>query len=136
MAEPARPVVVRPTEAVVAPGAPTQGMDRRQLVDREGSWVGWVRTDAGLAGGWHHHGDRETYAYLLRGTLTIDFGPGGREQLTAGADDFIFIPAGMVHRESTTPDEAAEVFVVRVGTGPQTFNVDGPDADPGARTEP
>jgi hypothetical protein len=40
----------------------------------------------------------------------------------------IFNPARMVHRE-TTGDEPAEVFLVRVGTGPQTVNVDGPDPD-------
>jgi len=47
--------------------------------------------------------------------------------VTAMAGDFIFNPAGMVHREITAPDEPADLFVVRVGTGPQNVNVDGPD---------
>jgi uncharacterized RmlC-like cupin family protein len=108
-------------------------MDRRQLFDHEDRWVGWVRTDAGLAGGWHHHGARDSYIYVLRGTVTIEYGPTGREQVTAAAGDFIFNPARMVHREITAPDEPAEFFVVRVGTGPQNVNVDGPDADPDGR---
>jgi uncharacterized RmlC-like cupin family protein len=108
-------------------------MDRRQLLDHADCWVGWVRTDAGLAGGWHHHGARDSYIYVLRGRVTIEYGPGGREQVTAVAGDFIFNPARMVHREITAPDDPAELFVVRVGTGPQNVNVDAPDADPDSR---
>jgi uncharacterized RmlC-like cupin family protein len=108
-------------------------MDRRLLFDHEDRWVGWVRTDAGLAGGWHHHGARDSYIYVLRGRVTIEYGPAGRQQVTAVAGDFIFNPARMVHREITAPDDPAEFFVVRVGTGPQNVNVDGPDADPDGR---
>jgi uncharacterized RmlC-like cupin family protein len=128
--ERARPIVVRPDEAAPPPGPPTPGMERRQLLDREDCWVGWVRTDAGLAGGWHHHGERDSHIYVLRGTVTIEYGPAGREQVTAVAGDFIFNPARVVHREVTAPDDPAELFVVRVGTGPQNVNVDGPDPDP------
>ena len=53
------PFVVHPADAGVAPGPPT-GMDRRQLVDVGDRWVGWVRTTPGMAGGWHHQGDRDT----------------------------------------------------------------------------
>lgn len=108
-------------------------MDRRQLLDRgDDRWVGWVRTEAALAGGWHHHGDRDSYIYVLRGALAIEFGPGGRERIEAGAGDFIFNPARMVHREITAPGDPAELFVVRVGPGPQNVNVDGtdPEAEP------
>jgi uncharacterized RmlC-like cupin family protein len=121
-----RPVVVSPEDSVPAP--PTPGMERRQLFEGAGRWAGWIRTDAGLAGGWHHHGDHDSYIYVLRGSLTIDFGPGGRESVKAKAGDFIFNPARLVHRETTSPDGEAEAFVVRVGEGPQVVNVDGPDA--------
>jgi uncharacterized RmlC-like cupin family protein len=122
-----RPIVIRASEGAVAPGPPTPGMDRRQILDHANVWVGWVRTDAGLAGGWHHHGDRDTYVYVVSGTLTIDYGPGGRDHVQAAAGDLIFNPARMVHRETTTPAGPAEAFVVRVGSGPQNVNVDGPD---------
>lgn len=125
--EHARPIVVRAVDAAVAPGPPTPGMERRQILDHPDAWVGWVRTEAGLAGGWHHHGDRDTYVYLLRGGLTIEFGPGGRDRISAGAGDVIYNPAGMVHREVTAPDGPADAFVVRVGSGPQNVNVEGPD---------
>jgi uncharacterized RmlC-like cupin family protein len=107
-------------------------MYRQQLLDNEEYWVGWVQTDAGLAGGWHHHGERDSHIYVLRGTVTIEYGPGGREQVTAVAGDFIFNPARIVHREITGPDEPAELFVIRIGKGPQNVNVDGPGADPAA----
>lgn len=125
--EQARPIVIRASQGAVTPGPPTPGMDRRQILDHPNVWVGWVRTDAGLAGGWHHHGDRDTYVYLVSGALTIDYGPGGRDHVQASAGDVIFNPARMVHRETTTPEGPAEAFVVRVGPGPQNVNVDGPD---------
>lgn len=119
-----RPIVVRPTEGT--PGPATPGMERRQLFESHDAWVGWIRTDAGVAGGWHHHGGHDSYIYVLRGSLTIGFGPGGRESVRAEAGDFIFNPAHIVHRETTSPAEDVEAFVVRVGDGPHLVNVDGP----------
>lgn len=120
------PIVVRPGEGTTAPGPPTPGMDRRQLFDHADRWVGWVRADAGMAGGWHHHGDRDSYIYVLRGAVTIEYGPGGGQGVTAVAGDFIFNPKQMVHREITAPGEPSEFFIVRIGAGPQNVNVDGP----------
>ena len=108
--EQARPIVVRPHEEAPPPGPPTPGMDRRELFDHEDRWVGWVQTDAGLAGGWHHHGARDSYIYVIRGRVTIEYGPTGREQVTAVAGDFIFNPARMVHREITAPGGAGGVL--------------------------
>lgn len=122
-----RPIVVRANEGPAAPGAPTGGMDRRQIMERGETWVGWVRTAAGMAGGWHHHGDRDSYVYVLRGSVTIDFGPGGRDSVTATEGDMIFNPARMVHRETTSAGAPAEFFVVRVGPGDLNVNVPGPD---------
>jgi len=122
----ARPIVVRPAEAVLGPATP--GMERRLLFEDAGRWAGWIRTDAGIAGGWHHHGGHDSYIYILRGSLTIDFGPGGRQSVSAEAGDFIFNPAHLVHRETTSADGDVEAFVVRVGDGPQLVNVDGPEA--------
>lgn len=124
-----RSIVVRLADGVMPPGPPTAGMDRRQLLEHGDRWVGWARTDAGLAGGWHHHGDRDSYVYVLRGAVRIEFGPGGRDQVTAQAGDLVFNPAHLVHREVTEADEPAELFVVRIGSGPLNVNVDGPDPE-------
>ena len=125
-----RPVVVRAGEGTAPPGGQTAGMYRLEPKDDRDRWAGWVSTDAGLAGGWHYHGDRDSYVYVLRGSVIIEFGPGGRERVEAAAGDFIFNPARMVHREITGPEEPAEFFVVRVGSGPQNVNVEGPDPAP------
>jgi uncharacterized RmlC-like cupin family protein len=121
------PIVVRPSEVPAAPGAATPGMERRPLHHDRDRWVGWVRGDAGLAGGWHHHGDRDSYIYVISGGVTIEYGPGGRKAVRAEAGDFLFNPARMIHREVTDPGQAGEFFVVRVGEGPQNVNVDGPE---------
>lgn len=121
------PRVIRPAETPAAPAAASPGMERRPLIEHDDRWVGWVRTDIGLAGGWHHHGDRDSYIYVISGDVTIEYGPGGRSAVRARAGDFIFNPARMVHREVTGPEAPAEFFVVRIGHGPQNVNVDGPD---------
>lgn len=120
-----RAIVVTPDEA--RPGPATPGMERRALHEGPGTWAGWVRTDAGVSSGWHHHGGNDSYIYVLKGTLTIDFGPGGRDSVTARAGDFIFNPAQLVHRETTGADGQAEAFVVRVGDGPQLVNLEEPE---------
>jgi uncharacterized RmlC-like cupin family protein len=122
----ARPSVVRAKERRVAPA--TAGMQREEAYSDDERWLGFVRTDPGIEGGWHHHGERDSYIYVLRGSISIDFGPGGRDRLAARPGDFIFNPARMVHRE-VTGSEPGELIVVRLGPGPQVVNVEGPDAD-------
>ena len=121
-----RAFVLRPADAPPVAGPPTAGMDRRELLSRDGVWVGWLRTEPALAGGWHHHGDRDSYIFVVRGTIAIEFGPDGRERVEASAGEFVFSPAGMIHREITDAADHAEAFVVRVGSGPLNVNVDGP----------
>jgi mannose-6-phosphate isomerase-like protein (cupin superfamily) len=129
MAEPkVEPMIVRVAEAMPPPGPPTPGMERRQLIDDGDRWLGWLRTDPGIAGGWHHHGERDSYVYVLRGRLTIEYGRDGGQRLTAVAGDLIFNPSHLVHREITGPQGPAECLVVRIGPGPLNVNVDGPDA--------
>ena len=129
MVDQARPTVIRPKEAALAPGPSTAGMDRRQLIDELDRWIGWVSTTPGMAGGWHHHGDRETYVFMASGSVTVEFGPGGREQMTMSAGDCSYVPPRTVHREITGDDAPAEAYVVRLGTGPQNVNVDGPEPE-------
>jgi uncharacterized RmlC-like cupin family protein len=108
--------------------SPTPGMVREQAFVEEGSWVGLVRTEPGQVSGWHHHGGYETYFYCISGRVWIEHGPGGGEAVEAGAEDFGWIPRGLVHRESNPSDEESVVVVFRVGSGVSVVNVDGPDA--------
>jgi mannose-6-phosphate isomerase-like protein (cupin superfamily) len=104
------------------------GTERRRLFERDGRWADWIRNDAGDASGWHHHAANDTYVFVLRGSVTIDYGPGGAESIVAGAGDFFIVPCGTIHRETTGQDVDLEAFVIRVGGEPEHVNVDGPDA--------
>jgi uncharacterized RmlC-like cupin family protein len=124
-----RPVVVHPDEGILGPETP--GMQGRQFLDSEGRWAGWaawIHNEAGEVSGWHHHAANETFVYVIRGSLTIHFGPGGGESVVAGAGDFFFIPSHTIHRETTSDDADLEAFVLRVGREPEQVNVDGPEA--------
>lgn len=126
MAESVR--VIRPDQRTVPEGAQTPGMVREAAVAAEGLWVGWVRTTPETFSGWHHHGEYDTYAYVLSGSVRIEFGPGGAEAVEASPGDFLHIPKRAIHREGNPRPEEAHVVLFRAGTGPALFNVDGPEA--------
>ena len=105
-------------------------MEMRRHVDADGRWVGWsswIRNEAGDASGWHHHAANDTYVYVIRGSITLEFGPGGGERIEARAGDFFFVPSNTIHRETTAPDSDLEAIIVRVGGEPEHVSVDGPD---------
>lgn len=102
-------------------------MDRRLLDEAGDRWVGWVRVEPGVASGWHHHAERETYIFVVAGTMRIESGPGGAEAVAGEPGDMIFVPRRTVHREVVVSDAPADCFLVRVGPGPQVVNVDGPE---------
>jgi uncharacterized RmlC-like cupin family protein len=101
-------------------------MDRQEAFATEGTWSGFVRTEAGMVSGWHHHGEYESVIYVLTGALRMEFGADGSNTVEAGPGDFIYVPKGAVHRESNPSAEPADIIVVRAGAGQSTFNVDGP----------
>src|SRR5262249_49554328 len=115
-----RPVVVHPDEQIDASATP--GLEVRHRLDPDGRWVGWtgwITNEAGDVSGWHHHGANDTYVYVIRGSVTIEFGPGGAERIGARAGDFFFVPANAIHREVTGPDTDLDAFIVRVGGEPE-----------------
>jgi uncharacterized RmlC-like cupin family protein len=87
---------------------------------------GFVRTEAGMVSGWHHHGEYESVIYVLTGALRMEFGPDGSQSLEAGPGDFVYVPKGAVHREGNPTSEPADIIVMRSGSGQPTFNLDGP----------
>jgi uncharacterized RmlC-like cupin family protein len=118
--------VVRPEDRKIAEGGQTAGMTREDAIVADGRWAGFVRLHAEVPSGWHHHGDNDTYVYLLEGRLRFEFGPGGTQTAEGQKGDFIHIPGHVVHRE-TPGAEGAEAVVVRAGSGPPLVNVDGPE---------
>lgn len=55
--------------------------------------------------GWHHHGEDVTMGYVLKGSIALEFGPGGSQKVEIG-----------------------ELVISRVGEGQLVFPVDGPEA--------
>ena len=123
----ARPRAIGPAQRPVGTGPGTPGMVREQAFASDDRWVGVVRTEPGVRSGWHHHGDTETYFYVLSGAMELEFGPGGRERLRVDAGDYVHVPRGLIHREGTPPDQPAEVALVRMGSGAPVVNVEGPE---------
>jgi uncharacterized RmlC-like cupin family protein len=124
MAEHDQIVVVTPDDR--RPGPSTPGMNRQQAVATEQMWAGLARTEAGMMSGWHHHGDYQTTIYVLTGALRLEFGPGGSNIVEARPGDFVYVPKGVVHRESNPSAKPGDIVVVRAGRGESTINVDGP----------
>jgi uncharacterized RmlC-like cupin family protein len=120
-----RPVVVHPEEGMPEP----PGAERRHFFDPDNRWVGWaswIRNEAGDVSGWHHHAANETYVYVIRGSVTVDFGAGGAESIVARAGDFFIVPSHTIHREATSQDSDLEAFIVRVGGEPEHVEASGP----------
>jgi uncharacterized RmlC-like cupin family protein len=102
-------------------------MTREEALATGRMWAGFVRTDAGMVSGWHHHGDHESVIFVLTGLLKMESGSGGADVAEARPGDFLHVPAQAVHRESNPTDGESQIVVFRSGTGPVVVNVDGPD---------
>ena len=120
------PTIVRAQHRERHAALQTAGVLREQAFATDGTWVGVVTTEPGEMSAWHHHGDHDTYAYMVSGLKRIEYGPGGARSLTAGPDDFIHVPKGLLHREGNPSGELSRSIAFRVGTGPATINVAGP----------
>jgi len=104
----------------------TSGMTREVAISKEGIWAAHVRTEPGMASGWHHHAAYETAIYVLRGRVRFEFGHGGSNAIEAGPGDFVHVPPGAVHRESNPDATEGQLVVIRAGTGVPNVNVEGP----------
>ena len=114
---------IGPDELAETDSAP--GIKREEAFAKPGLWAGRSTTEPGVTSGWHHHGDADTVVYVLSGTVEIEF---GEEQVMASEGEFLLIPGGLIHRESTPSDAPSKSVVIRTGgDGQPTFEVDGPD---------
>jgi quercetin dioxygenase-like cupin family protein len=123
---PAQPRVVRAEERV-RPDQQTAGMLREEAFSGENLWIGVVRSEPEQLTAWHHHGEWDTYAFVLSGALRLESGPGGGDEHEAEAGDFLFIPRNAVHREGSG-GPGFEAIAMRVGSGPILFNMEGPES--------
>jgi uncharacterized RmlC-like cupin family protein len=126
MEEPPQPTIVRAQDRVVQTALQTAGVLREQAFSTDDAWVGVMTTEPVELSAWHHHGDHDTYAYVVSGLKRIEYGPGGTRSLIAGPDDFIHLPKGLLHREGNPSGELSRSIAFRSGSGPATINVGGP----------
>jgi len=118
------PRAVAASERTAPPELQTPNLRREQAFAEADRWVGYVSTAPGEWSGWHHHGDQDSYFYVLRGRIEFEYGS-SRDRLAISAGDFAYMPARVIHRERTAPG-GGEVILVRIGPGPSVVNVDGP----------
>lgn len=114
-------------ELLTGQGVQTSGMTRSEVALGENSCAVEVRTQPGAVSGWHHHGDHDTYGYVVSGKLRLEFGPGGSDTVEAECGDYFVVPARTIHRESNPTSEEQVLVGFRVGDGPTVFNLDGPE---------
>lgn len=123
-----RPEVVSPAGRVSPSGQQTSGMQREQAFAGGDRWIGFVSSEPGEWSGWHHHGETDTYFYVLQGGIEFEYGA-DRAVTNVDAGDFCHVPAGLVHRERSKPGARADLVLVRMGAGPTVVNVPGPHGD-------
>jgi uncharacterized RmlC-like cupin family protein len=118
---------IRPDQRTTLPGPPNAPFVREQCYDDGHVWLGIVTTEPGAASPWHHHGQYDTFVYLLEGEAMVEYGEDGSERAAAKADGSMHIvPKGVVHREINTGTTKNRMIIMRVGEGPAVV----PAADP------
>lgn len=115
--------VSRVARGELTPGHPTPGMERFAGVVLPDVWSGIMRAEPGSTSGWHHHGEHDTIAYVVKGAFRVETAAG---VVQGEAGDFVHVPAHTVHREANPTGEASEVVIVRRGTGPVVVEADAP----------
>ena len=133
MSEPVRKL----TDGELREAQGTPGLVRRTAFEGDGHWFGHVEAAPVTMSGWHHHGDNVTMGYVLKGSITLEFGPGGGQKVEVAEGEYFEVPKNTVHREGNMSSEAGEVLVSRVGEGSSSFPSTGQTRpDTGARLPP
>lgn len=120
-----QPELVRRADRRAATGLPAGSRGEEAFADPH-AWVGFIDLPPGATSGWHHHGEWDSYACVLRGVLRWEFGATGEEALEVRAGDVGRMPAHVVHRDVSAGDEDLSMILFRSGEGPLTFDVNGP----------
>src|SRR5437899_8848210 len=96
----------------------TEGIIRKKAFESENAIVSQSELAPGVFSGWHHHGTRQLYGYIVSGRLQLEYVL--RRQVIAdlSVGDFFHIPAGLVHRDlNPNRDHAMSVVNCRLCTG-------------------
>lgn len=116
------PEIVRPADLDAIETTP--GIVRRVVFEHPELVMGQSTIARNTTTGWHHHGERDVYGYIVRGEGLFEYEDGG--PISGRGPAFFHVPAGTVHRETNTGDEEMVVAACFVGSGPVVVNVDDP----------
>jgi len=125
--------VVRPNERDRST-AQTPGMDRAEgvgacTVGASSIWAGHVTVGPGVKSGAHHHGEVESAIYIISGKARFRYGERLENNIEAGAGDFIYVPAYIVHQEiNASSQEPVEMIVTRGSQENIVVNIEIPEA--------
>jgi uncharacterized RmlC-like cupin family protein len=75
-------------------------------------WGGLFEVKQGARTGIHRHGEQQTIAYVLSGACEVCWGANGEFAASAGAGDFIHVPAFLLHMEMNSSDSQPFRWVV------------------------
>ena len=117
--------VVRGSELVA--GYSTRGIVRGKAFESKTIVVSRTRVAGGAVSGWHHHGARHLYAFVVAGRIRLEYGLKGTDAVEARRGDFVHVSPRVVHRD-VNPDREHELVIVNilVGRGTPVLNVKGP----------
>lgn len=116
--------VVAPDEVEAEESTP--GVVRKPIFETETAAMVQSHIAGETTSGWHHHGDRDVYGYVVEGTGTMEYGPRGRQRQECGAGEYFYILPGTIHRDVNPTDEEIVGLVCFVGSGPFVVDVDDP----------
>jgi len=105
-----------------------EGFNRRPIFETDSDHVVELWIGGGTTGGWHHHGKRTMYGYVVSGKANIEFGQNGQERAILSQGDFFLIPPGLVHRDVNPNREEAFILIFNLGEGPTSLEVSGPSS--------
>jgi uncharacterized RmlC-like cupin family protein len=103
------------------------GVGWRPTFETDTDQVGEIRVGPHTTGGWHHHGKRTLYGYVVSGKSTLEFGKNRKDRVILSSGDFFQVPPGLVHRDVNPYSEEAIIMVFNIGPGPASFDVKAED---------
>jgi uncharacterized RmlC-like cupin family protein len=107
----------------------TKGIVRERAFEAAEVLFGQSKVATGTQSGWHHHGTRHLYGFIVSGRLRFDYVQTKMESIEVDSGDFFHIPVGLVHRDVNS-DQTMEAVVVNIllDKGPPVVNVPDPSA--------
>lgn len=74
------------------PGDKTPGLTREIAIEGKDAVIIHSTAEGGIKSAWHHHGEHNTYGYVISGTLRFEYGPGGKQFVDINPGEYFYVP--------------------------------------------